>query len=366
MSNPTTGFTCINASGVSQDLSGIFQPLGGGTSTVSATGFIDICGNDLNTLFLPATAGNYIDFSTNFLVNELDLANIFAPYGSVPFTASNNSASAYAYKIVGNYMEIYFLENNSIFFNRNITGVQIVTVGGGGAGGQNPNTATDNGGGYGGGGGGGGYMSYLNSQELYAEQTCSIIVGEGGSAGQAGTSVTSTNSTGSGNGGTSSFTNSAISLSASGGNIGGNILSMNNNLTVLTSAQGGTGQGAGGNGANIYGPNYTDPTNGNSGTLVTLYSGNTFYVGGGGGGGGYYSSNNTSGGGLGGGGGTQYANAGTGYTNPIGTVYTANNNNPNGYDSLGGGGAGMYGNPSPCYGYPGGSGIVTLCFQWPQ
>ena len=61
MTNQTTGYICINGSGNPQDLSGIFQPLNGGTALTYMTGF-NVNGNDLNTIFLPASSGNFISF----------------------------------------------------------------------------------------------------------------------------------------------------------------------------------------------------------------------------------------------------------------------------------------------------------------
>ena len=398
MSNPTTGFLCQTSLGVYQDLSGIFQPLNGGTQT-STTGFIALNGKDLNEIFLAATQGNYISFNTNFLVpsslNDLslnDLSVVFAPYNPVPFTisgAAGTTGTTYSYRMFNGYYEVYFLNSSNITFNTTVNDVQIVVVGGGGAGGQNPDIATASSstspppnGGYSGGGGGGGYVNSSTNQTLYAGTTYNVTVGAGGSAGQAQTPVAGSTSTGSGNGGTSSFipTDSPSGVSASGGNIGGNtmgtIIDQAGWPVGLTSAQGGAGQGAGGSGANIYGSINTNPTNGNSGASVILSSSYQFYVGGGGGGGGYYAAVNSAGaayastaaGGLGGGGGSP-ANAGAAYAYPTMSGFGENLVNSDfqpGYNYSGGGGAGMYGYASPCYGFSGGSGLVILCFAWPQ
>ena len=372
MSNPTTGFICKNSSEVYQDLSGIFQPLFDLPPGATETGFIAPSGNDLNKIFYPLPSGNTpISFNTNFIGKGTgkDLRYIFAPYNPVPFTIEGTAGTTYVYRMVNGFYEIYFLKTSAITFNTNVTGVQIVAVGGGGAGGANCSNPVSSGGG----GGGGGYRSYADDKPLGAGTRYTATVGAGGIVGPAGILV-STPPTGTGVGGTSTFIGGVINVTANGGQPGAAFMTFPPSHQMgYYPAAGGAGAGLGGDGGSLgYSSSpAVNATAGNTGIIVTLSSSYQFYIGGGGAGGQYYISGATStnaAGGLGGGGGN-LSNGGANYISPKGNVITPSISYA--YPNSGGGGFGQNGQITQSYtnqkyGTPGGSGLVTLCFKWPQ
>ena len=130
MSNPITNFI-TNGSGISQDLSEIFQPLGNATKLSYNTGFIVNGYGDLSSIFAPLNGGKPISFNTGFIVNGYDdLKNIFLPL--LPFLISNSNLAIVNYS--SGYYTITFIGNNSIIFNKSINNVNLLVVGGGGNG----------------------------------------------------------------------------------------------------------------------------------------------------------------------------------------------------------------------------------------
>ena len=250
MNNPTTGFICKNASGVYQDLSGIFQPLPNGGTQTSTTGFIALNGKDLNEIFLPATLENYISFNTNFLVNNVDLKNTFAPYNPIPFSIT--PSGSYTSNYVSGIYTITFTANASMNLYVAVNSANLLVVGGGG-----------NGGGYiaggnnGGGGSGGVVKNYTGLTSInLVSSTYAVTIGGSTQSSSIGT------------------------YTASGGTSG----------AYQTPGNNGSGYGTGGTGSSY---NSGQGANGADGVSISWLS-NTYYGGGGGGGG--YSTGGSGGG----------------------------------------------------------------------
>ena len=239
MSAPNTGYICKDASGVYQDLSAIFQPLNGGAQAAK-TGF-DVCGNDLNTIFA-AASGTYIDFSTNYISNGLDLALIFAPISNIKYKTTGNPSITTS----TNYTFLTFTGNGTVtFLTQNSVSVNYLLVGGGGSGGAGGGNLNSNNNYVFGGGGGASGAILQDVVTVEQNYNCAITIGSGGVC----TSSYTPN-----NGSSSCFQYSpSVVIDASGGNFGSN-----GSLTYPTSDQsvagGASSYGNGGNGDMYYFP----------------------------------------------------------------------------------------------------------------
>ena len=103
MSNPTTNFVCKNASGVYQDLSGIFQPISLGVSIGYDTSF-NIAGiGDLSTIFASISSGSSIGYNTGLIANNgQDLRQIFAAYNPSSWSQLGSTFSSPFYALTIN------------------------------------------------------------------------------------------------------------------------------------------------------------------------------------------------------------------------------------------------------------------------
>jgi hypothetical protein len=276
MTTPTTGYMCKNASGVYQDLSGIFQ---GGNSGVT-TGFKIPSGQDLGSIF-SANSGSSINFATNFIArNGQDLKLIFAPIQftpmqstitgftetmSSPFQSDTNyyaglsgsgatyynSGNLYIFQQVGNIATA----SGSITIPYNATVKYYLVSGGGGGGANNDNQVVP----AGLGGCGGNFL--LGSITVSSGSTLNLTVGGGGRGFNGGNKGTSGNDT---------ILNSVT--------VNGGIYAKNTNLSLFkgnkfTDSSGNTyyyggGGGSyltGGNGYNSIGGSSALPSNGGGG-----------------------------------------------------------------------------------------------------
>lgn len=373
----------------SQDLSGIFQPIGSLTPALS-TNYKISNGNDLNLVFAPLSSGSQIGFNTGFKVNNgnyinTDLRLIFAAYNPnvITPTGTFTSATNSGYTIVSFTAGTGTLNISSIASNT----FHYLVVGGGGPGGSD----------YGGGGGGGGVVQGTFS--ITGNDTINVSVGAGGVVtyntstenGKNSTlSYTSTTITGTGGGygGWSSGWPAPRNQAANGGCGGG---CGSNTTTIGIGSQGQNGGisgsslgGAGGGGMTTSGGGGLSTTGGNGGngiqcsqTGISLIYPSTYWGGGGGGGeGGGFGTLRTGGnGGLGGGGGGGASDTtsdvpvgiqGTGGSGGInlgqnGTI-TPQRKGGNGGANTGGGGGG---GPWLATGGNGGSGIIVIAYLTP-
>lgn len=290
----------------------------------------------------PATQA--VDMSTNPLCN-VSFQNITKLVNVDPNSNSGGTLTTYLSNGVTWAVHSFTSTGNSSFLPvSNITGAQVLVIGGGGAGGASI-----------GGGGGAGGASYNTGVSLTAGSNYTVTVGAGGTgtsgAGNNGSNSVAFGYTGFGGGGGGTFNSTAGSNGGCGGGAGGGDTTVSGGTASQGFAGGGNvndgGGGAGGGGMGSAGSNSDGNTppnarNGGNGITYSITGNAVAYAGGGGGGGG--------GTGQAGGG-----NGGAGTLNP-GSNALANS---------GSGGGGASGGGSSLGG-AGGSGIVVVAYPLNQ
>ena len=168
MSNPTTNYKTIT-NGISQDLSGIFQPLSLGTAYSTATGYKISTGADLNTIFAAYT-NTAQAIVTGYKVNGADLNTIFAK--KQDYFPTTNSL----YTTDQTFSNFIMPPAGKNFFSFSFCGS-------GGDGYTTISTTT-------GGGGSGGWIQALNIPYLLnSSYIVSISIDIGGTTGNSGTNI---------------------------------------------------------------------------------------------------------------------------------------------------------------------------------
>jgi hypothetical protein len=140
MSTSTTNFTCKNGS-ITQDLSITFQPISLGGKNTNPTYYYSN-GEDLSNIFAKNDGSNFISFNTNYLVNNVDLKNIFAPYMVTPrVTISGTNANNVTRSVIINnvHWTMIYNTNSGIIpvINQNVSSsvkIYFCLVGGGAGG----------------------------------------------------------------------------------------------------------------------------------------------------------------------------------------------------------------------------------------
>lgn len=339
MSIPNTGYIVNNygGSGNNLDLSEIFQS---GASSVTTGYKISSTGKDLGEIFQPWDQSSQQASLTGYKVGAIDL-NQYFQYENL-FTATGTYTSQY----VSSYYIITFTNstpgtntNGSIIFNKTISNVSIICVGGGGGGGAGFSTPRLQVNGKGG-GGGGNYQ--LTGQTFNLGQTYTTSVGYAGLGGSLNSGTTP--------GGHSNITRGTTDIIYCTGGGGAAFVSGGSAGTVTAGGSGGSG-GAGGNASqpgsssSSYPPNTFQIPAGISGIIQSSYSG-------------------------GGAGCTPLGNGGgagsNGLGGSVGGSTDKNGSNASTYGSGGGGASNNNsGSTSNYNGGNGASGVIIIYFQYP-